>query len=188
MGKKKKRKINKRKFLSRIFLLIVIITLIIVAFKNLTKKEEKTSDITIIINNENITSTLINRPYITKVNDIYFSMEDIRNLFDKNICYEEQTDKILITSETKSAAIGVKANTIQINSASLSLENQILEYGETFYIPISEISSIYNIEYSVTQDSAVINSLYKELITIKPTKKISLKESPRIFCENDKKT
>ena len=187
MGKKKKRRINKRKLLSRIFLIVILIALLIVIIKIVSNKKEEKVGITVIVNNEDITNSLVNKPYITKANDIYLSIEDIRNIFDKNIFYESETGKILTTYETKSAAIEVNGTNIQINGANLLQESHILEYGNTFYIPISEVSNIYNIESFITQDSAVINSLYKELITIKTTKKIKLKEDIGFFDNTIKK-
>ncbi len=187
MGKKKKRKINKRKLLSRIFLIVILITALVVIIKIVSNKTEEKVGITVIVNNEDITNSLINKPYITKANDIYLSIEDIRNIFDKNIIYEEKTGKILTTSETKTAAIEVNGTNIQINGANILQKSHILEYGNTFYIPISEISNIYNIESFITQDTAVINSLYKELITIKTTKKTKLKKGTGFFDDTIKK-
>ena len=54
-------------------------------------------------------------------------------------------------------------------------------------MPITELSKIYNIESFVTEKTAVISSLNNELITLKPTKKIKLKEEMSGFSRTLKK-
>ena len=189
MKKKKKRKVKIGKLLSRLIFLILLIVLAINILKSIVGggKKENLSDITIIVDNNDVTSSLVNEPYIAKDNILYLSIEDVRNIFDKNIFYESQTDKILTTSQTKTAAISVNDNTFQLNSANLTLTNKIMEYGKTYYIPISEISNVYNIELFVNEKSAVIASLYKEANSVKTLKKVSLKEKTGAFSKTIKK-
>ncbi len=177
----KKKKVNKRKFLSRIFFLIILIIVIILVIKNLGKKEEAKFDISIILNNENITNTLEDEPYLNKDNVLYLSFNDVRNIFDSNIYYED--GKIITTSETKVAAIDVKSNVVELNNATLLLSNGVLDYGENSYIPISEMTNVYSIEAYTTEKSAVISSLQKEFVTIKTTKKINIKEKTSSFSK-----
>ena len=54
---KKKKKINKKKFLSRIIFLFIIIALIVTVIKNLGKKEEAKWEITVILNGGNVTES-----------------------------------------------------------------------------------------------------------------------------------
>lgn len=49
------------------------------------------------------------------------------------------------------------------------------------------MTSIYNIEAFTTENSAVISSLYEELITVKTSKKISLKEKASGFSKTVQK-
>lgn len=181
--KKKKKKVNKKKFLSRIFLLLVILIFIIIIFgKKQNKKEEAKFDTVVIVNNENITNSLVYAPYINKDNVLYLSLEDVRKIFDKTIYFEEETRKIITTSETKVAALDVANSILELNGASLVLSTGALDYGENQYIPISELEKVYNIEAFTTEKSAIISSLFEEFITIKATKKISIKEdTSRIF-------
>lgn len=181
MKKKKKKKINKKKFLSRIILLVIIILLIIIVIKSIGKKDKPKFDIAVIVNNENITNSLSHEPYISKDKVLYLSIEDTSKIFDKNIYYEEESRKIITTSGTKVAAIHTVNNILELNSASLVLSDGVLNYGNTYYIPISEMTNIYNIEANVKEKSGVISSLNNELITVKTVKKVSLKEKPGTF-------
>lgn len=188
---KKKKKVNKKKFLSRIFLLIVLIILITTIIKNIGgKKEEQKYKTSIIVNNENITNLLNHTPYIDKDNVLYLSVEDVKNIFDKDIYYEQETKKIVTTSGTKVAALDVMNNILELNSAKLVLPVGVLDYGENQYIPVSELKNIYNIESFTTEKSAIISSLYKEFVVIKTTKKTSLKEKPgrwKNYCQTCRK-
>ena len=153
---KKKKKLNKKKFLSRIILLFVIIVLIIILIKNLGKKEEQKWKTSIIVNEEDVTKSLLDEPYIDKDNTLYLSIEDVQKLLDKNIYYEEESNKIITTSGTKVAAIDVTNTELELNTANLSLASGVLNYEKNFYLPISEMTNIYNIEVFVSENSAVI--------------------------------
>lgn len=182
--KKKKFKINKKKFIPRITLLIVIIILLILGTKGISKKE--TSSIVkpkLIVDCIDITDKLIHDIYIDKNNILYMSMEDVKNVFDKNLYYEEENSKIITTLGTKAAAIDVNNNIIEINSASLLLENSIMKLENILYIPVSEINNIYNIEVRCTDNSAVVLSLYKALTTVSANKNISIKEDTGFFAK-----
>lgn len=187
MKKKKKKKVNVKKLLSRVLLLVIIIAFLIIIIKSIGKKDKQKYDISIIVNNENITNNLSHEPYISKDKVLYLSIEDTSKIFDKNIYYEKDSGKIITTSGTKVAAIDVANNILELNNASLIISNGVLDYGNTYYIPISELTNIYNIETSVKEKSAVISSLYKELITVKTTKKNSLKEKTSGFSHTIQK-
>ena len=61
----------------------------------------------------------------------------------------------------------------------MSLSAGVLDYNDDFYIPISEMTSLYNIEAEVKEKCAIISSLYNELTVINTTKKTSLKEKTK---------
>lgn len=118
---KKKKKVNKKKFLSRIFIVVIIIIITMIITKSFSKKSEQKFSETIIVNNENITNTLLDKPYINKDNVLYLSLEDIGTIFDDTIYYEEETRKIITTSDTKVAAINVDTNMVELNTANIIL-------------------------------------------------------------------
>lgn len=180
---KKKRKVNKKKFLSRCFLLILIIFIIIAISKLLSKKDKSKYNAKIIVNNENITENLLHEPYIDKDGILYLSNEDVKNIFDKYMYYEEETKKIITTSGTKVAAIDIENNFLEVNTASFIISPGILDYGNDIYIPISETTNIYNVECMTKENVAIIESLYNEFVTIKAIKNISVKEKTSGFSK-----
>ncbi len=179
---RKKKKVNKAKLISRMLLLLIIIFGIIFLFKNVfTNNNTNISELALIVDNQDITSTLKKDIYINKDKQLYMSVEDIKNTLDKNIYLEEETGKLITTSDTKVGAIDVNNNIFELNDATLLLTYGVINYGTGYYIPISEITNIYNIDVWTTQNSAVIASCYKELTTVKTTKKVSLKKDTSFF-------
>lgn len=179
---KKKKKVNKKKLISRILILIILLAVIILFINFLFGSKKPENDkLALIVDNEDITESLISDIYIDKDGVLYLSTEDIKNIFDKNLYYEEASNKIITTYGTKVAAIDLKNNTIELNSATLLLSSGVIQYDIGYYVPISEITNVYNIEIFTTQNVGIISSLYKEFITATTSKKVSLKENPSIF-------
>lgn len=125
---RKKKKINKRKFFSRIIFLFIIVALIVIIVKNLGKKEETKWEISVIVNGDNVTESLSDAPYIDKDNSLYLSLEDIQKLLDRNIYYETESKKIITTSGTKVAAIDIENNKLELNSAELMLPSRNFKF------------------------------------------------------------
>lgn len=187
MKKRKKKKINKKKFFSRIFLLLVAFILINVIIKSLGEKQEKEISDSIIVNGQEITSDLVDKPYIDKDKVLYLSLEDVQKIFDSHIYYEDTSKKIITTSGTKVAAIDVENNIVELNTANLVLPAGILNHSGKFYLPVSEMENIYQIEAYVSENSAILSSMQEEFITIKTNKKVSLKEKASGFSKTVQK-
>lgn len=184
---KKKKKVNKKKFFSRILLLLIIIIVIIMVVRNVGKKEDAKLSQVVIINGEDATENLLDKPYFDKDNILYLSLRDIQKIFDKNIYYEESSKKIITTSGTKTAAINVEDNSTELNTANISLSAGILNYGDEFYLPVSVMTNIYNLEAFTSENSAIIASLYEEFATVNTTSKVSIKEKTSGFSKTVKK-
>ena len=180
MGRKKK--VNKMKLISRMLFLIIILTMIIFLLNVVLKKSDtNVLEFTLILDNKDITDSLQKSIYIDKDKKLYMSVEDIRNIFDKNIYFEEETGKLITTSGANVGAIDVNNNTFELNSATLALTYGVIKYDTGYYIPVSEITNIYNIEVWTTENSAVVSSLHKELTTVKNLKNLSLKKDNSFF-------
>ncbi len=179
---KKKKKINLKKFIPRVIILVLLIVLIMF-IKNIMFKEETNNvyDLSLIVDKEDITNSLQSSIYIDKDGILYMSMEDVKNVFDENIIYEESSGKIITSAYTKVGAFDLQNNLVEINSATVSMPSSIIDYGTTYYLPISAMSNIYNIEVYTSDKKAIVLSLYKELSTAKTNKNISLKKEPGIF-------
>lgn len=184
---KKKKKLNKKKLIPRLILLIVILVVIILLIKGIFAKDNSSEELRLIVDKQDVTENLISDIYIDTNGTLYMSMEDIKNIFDENIFYEETSGKIITTYGTKVAAIDVDDNTEELNSATLSLTAGIIKYDTGYYIPISELTNVYNIEVTTTENASVVLSMYKELTTVKTTKRVSLKEKTSFFSSTIQK-
>lgn len=184
----RRKKVNRKKFLSRILITIIILIIIIFIFsKVFTKESKEILGSKLIVDNKDITESLTSDIYLDKDGVLYMSMEDVKNIFDNDLYFEDSTKKIITTSETKVAAIDTRSDKIDINSATIMLSTGVIDYGTTYYIPVSEMTKIYNIEVITSENCAIINSLYKELTTAKLNKKVSVKEKEGIFSKSIQK-
>lgn len=111
--KNKKKNGFKRVILVLLFVLISVFVLI--KAENYIK--EKTDDqISLIINNNNVTARLKNA--VIKENDvIYVSQDDMKNFFDKYIHIEPETNEVVTTYDKKIASIGFESNKMVLNGS-----------------------------------------------------------------------
>ena len=140
--KKKKFKINKKKFIPRIALIIGIILVFILIIKVATKKETKaevSQKPILIVDTENVTDNLKHDIIINNGKKLYMSTDDIKNIFDSNLYYEKDSNKIITTYGTKTAAIDINNNTMEVNSANLILDSTVMKINNLIYLPLSEL-------------------------------------------------
>ena len=85
---KQKRKLNMLKVRRCLIVLIAVLLLIIsIICIKIKKEKNRYKDLSILLNNEFI--ELINKPIIDDNKNIFFSKEDIQDIFDKTIYYNE---------------------------------------------------------------------------------------------------
>ena len=108
--KRKKAKIKKTFFCIIAIILLIFISLILNDY--IICDKNKTTNL--VVNNENVTSSLKNEILIED-NIVYLSKDDISILFDKYIYIDEETNQIITTFDKKIAAIGFEKNEITIN-------------------------------------------------------------------------
>lgn len=182
------KRINKSKFLRNI--LISVIALLVVAFIINTSpgyRRDKYADvINLIINEENKTGDLKNSIYINENGTVYMSEEDIRNLFDSTIYYDAKYNELITTSRTKVASISIDENKININNSIVSMLEPIIKIDDKMYLPISDMSIVYNIKIEYIKDTnrVVIDNLNKGMIRATVVDKTDIKFRPRKLSKN----
>ena len=132
----------------------------------------------LVINNRNVTVDLRNDVLIE--NDIiYLSEADITNFFDKHLYLEEETNKIITTYGNKIAEIGFDENVININGNDKEISAHAEEKNGEIYLPISEMSDVYDIEIQNISETKVItmDSLDREQKRANVTKSAAVKSS-----------
>ena len=150
---KEKKKLKIKRILLIILIIIVFAIIAMVANNYIIFDNNKTTNL--IINNENVTSSLKNEVVIQD-NIVYLSEADIANFFDKHIYEDKTTNKIITTYDKKIAEIGFKNNVININGSNVSIYAHAIEKNGKVYLPISEMSGVYNIETADIQETNIV--------------------------------
>ena len=163
MRSKEKKKSNVLGKMIIIALFIICVATVINLAPNYIQDKLK-GKTNVIINNNNVTLSLKSDIIIDENEVIFMSFKDIENFFDGDIYYDKDYNQIITTSETKVAAIKLDKKEMYVNSSKVTIYATVMEKDETYYIPISEMKDVYNIEINYDEDSKIvtIDSLNKE--------------------------
>lgn len=168
-----------------LIVLAVLVVVILILLKAQDLMKEKTDDtIKLIINNNNVTQRLKNE---VKVEDetIYVSMDDIKNFFDKYIYIESETNEVVTTYNSKIASIGFDANKLTLNGSTKKINAHAIKENEIVYLPITEMTEVYNIEINNIKATNIItiDSLEREQLKSTTKSKISVKSKKESFSK-----
>ena len=189
MRRDKREAVNKKGKIIKIIVLIVVIILmaLLVWFKapDYYVKEVK-GKTNLVINNNNVTSKMKDDVYIDNKGVIYLSINDVKNYFDKYINYDESSNRLITTSDTKTATLIKDKKNIDINGATVSIASTVIEKDGKIYIPFSELAqNVYNveIEHKESTDRVVIDSLDRELKKADSKKNVKVKYKAKKFSK-----
>lgn len=189
MRRDKREAANKKGKIIKIIVLIVVIILmaLLVWFKapDYYVKEVK-GKTNLVINNNNVTSKMKDDVYIDNKGVIYLSINDVKNYFDKYINYDESSNRLITTSDTKTATLIKDKKNIDINGSTVSIASTLIEKDGKIYIPFSELAqNVYNveIEHKESTDRVVIDSLDRELKKADSKKNVKVKYKAKKFSK-----
>jgi len=113
-------------------------------------------------------------------------MEDVRNLFDSSIFYDEKYNQIITTSDTKVANIVIDEKQMIINNSNVSMLDAVIRINNEIYLPISDMSIVYNIKINYIKDTkrVVIDELDTGLIRALVVENTDIKYKPRGLSKN----
>ncbi len=136
----------------------------------------------LIINNNNITTSL-KSDILIENNEIYLSIDDVKNFFDEYLIIED--NKIITTSSTKTVAIPLEGNKIYENGSYTSLDYKIIQKDDKYYVPISKLNKVYNyeIKYSEDENIVTVDSLSRKAVTAIAAKNLKVKFKPTTFSK-----
>ena len=177
---------KKKKIIIRtgIIILAIIILFIIVMIANNYIILDKNKTTNLVINNRNVTSNLKNE-IIQEDGIIYLSEDDIANFFDKYIYIEEENNKIITTYDKKIAEVSTEENVININGADKTTSAHAIERDGIMYLPISEMTEVYDIEINNIEETKVItmDSLDQEQKEAIVTSNLAVKSSTNFIAK-----
>ncbi len=189
MRRDKREAANKRGKIIKIIVIIIIIILmaLLVWLKVPDYYVKEVKDKTnLVINNNNVTSKMKDDVYIDSKGVIYLSINDVKNYFDKYINYDESSNRLITTSDTKIATLIKDKKNIDINGATVSIASTVIEKDGKIYIPFSELAqNVYNveIEHKESTDRVVIDSLDRELKKADSKKNVKVKYKAKKFSK-----
>lgn len=181
---KEKNERNSSKVILNIFIVLVFLVLVGGVFYLSPNyiREDYDGKTKVLINNNNVTLKMKNDVYIDENNNVFFSLADIRNYFDKYIEYNKENGDIVTTSEINIAKMSTKNNEITINGEEEELNSSAIEKNDTIYLPFSEISEkVYDVDLEYIQDTntIIIDSLDRKQEVANTTKETKLKYKPQ---------
>ena len=184
--KSKEEKINIPRLILRIVVVAIILGLMIFAIKIAPNyaRDEFADRTNLIINNNNITRN-VKSNIIIEDNTIYLSTADMQNFFDEYLIIDEENSRVITTSNTKTVVIPFEGTNIIVNDAQTTIEHPILIRDGTIYLPITDLTDIYNIEvnYSSETNIVTIDSLNRKFVQALSAKNMSVKYLPTVFSK-----
>ena len=177
---------KKKKIIIRTGIIIVaIIVLFMIAMiaNNYIILDNNTTT-NLIINNRNVTSDLRN-DILQEDGVIYLSEDDIANFFDKHIYLEDENNRIITTYHTKIAEVSLEENVIDVNGEEKMTSAHAIERDGVIYIPISEMTEVYDIEIGNIEETKVItmDSLDREQKKATVTSSVAVKSSTNFIAK-----
>ena len=181
---KEKNEGNSSKIILNIFIVVIFLALLggVFYFSPNYIREDYEGKTKVLINNNNVTLKMKNDVYIDENNNVFLSLADVRNYFDKYIEYDKENGSIVTTSEINIAKMSTKDNKITINGQEEELNSSAIEKNETIYLPFSEISEkVYDVdlEYIKDTNTIIIDSLDRKQEVANTTKETKLKYKPQ---------
>ena len=164
---------------------LFLIGIIFYLAPNYVKTDEVKGKVNLIINNNNVTSKLKKDMYVNDKKVIYLSITDVKNYLDKYVYYDTQNKQVITTYGEKIAILATEQNVININNSALNTLSGIEVKDNEIYLPISQMSNVYNMEmtYITDKNTLVMDSLDKELIKADISQKVAVKYKDTIFSK-----
>ena len=180
------KKMKKNRFWMRFLLIALLLVIVVIIFQIAPNyvKEEITGKINIFINNNQVTESMKFDVFVEN-GIIYMSSKDIANFLDEHIYYDNQYHQILTGSDTKMASLPIDKNEMYVNSSKIDIQGKAIQKDETFYLPISEMENVYNIEAEYLEQSnrLLIDSMDREKKMANSAKDCDVKSLPTIFSK-----
>ena len=184
--KTKKRKLNKLAIRRCIIVFLIIIIFLILISTIINKNKNKYKELTILLNNELLETT---KEVIIEDNNIFFSKEDIKTIFDDTIYYNEAEKELITTYNTHVALLKVDEQYALINDQNVELKGKLKEINDTIYLPLTDLESVYDIdlEFSKESNRIIMDSTQKKKVEATVLKRANLKNKKGLFSKKIEK-
>lgn len=158
--------------------IVLLAAIFVIKIAGNYKNNDIVGKVNLIINNSNVTADLKQDVFVDENGVIYIAKEDIENFFDNYIYYDEKYNQIITGSSTKIANMVVGENSATVNSAEVKLKSPVIEKENKYFIPFSELKSVYNVDIEYINNRVVVDSLDRKYQIATVAKDISIKSKP----------
>lgn len=158
--------------------IVLLAAIFVIKIAGNYKNNDIVGKVNLIINNSNVTADLKQDVFVDENGVIYIAKEDIENFFDNYIYYDEKYNQIITGSSTKIANMVVGENLATVNSAEVKLKSPVIEKENKYFIPFSELKSVYNVDIEYINNRVVVDSLDRKYQIATVAKDISIKSKP----------
>ncbi len=171
--------------LFKILRLILIIVIIIILVKVILGVVGGTSEnITLIIGDTAI--DLKNELLIDENNNIFISKDDVAELYDENIYYNEEEQTLITTYNKHVAKLIVGQTTMEVNSTQVAISGTLKYEGDILYLPLLDLEDVYDFEYQYNEEENVlmldsISTAKSQAVVVKSA---NIKEQPKFLSSS----
>lgn len=165
-----------------VFILIIIISTV---FEN-SNKHKVPEKVSLLLNNQ---LTELKKDMYVDNDEIYMSKEDIVNLFDDTLYYNEAEKELITTYNTHIALLKVNEAFMVLNDSNVELKGCLTEKENTVYLPLSDMGIIYDVdvEYSSEYNRVILDSTKEEKKRSITLKKANVYEKASTFSKKIEK-
>lgn len=171
----------------RTFLAIGIVLFIIIVIIGLVYSKKEPRKVSFLLDNEIVETK--KEIFLDDNGTVYLSKEDISNIFDKTLYYNEAEKELITTFNKHIALLKVDETFMVVNDSNVELKSPMIEKNKVVYLPLTEMGIIYDLEfeYSESNKMVIADSLSKEKSQAVALKKFRLKDKPSIFSKKTEK-
>lgn len=124
-------------------------------------REKSDNQINLILNNRNVTANL-KHEMIEENGNVYLSLDDVKNYFDKYIYLEEEINEIVTTYDKQIATIGFETNKLTLNGSTKKIYAHAIKKDDITYLPIMEMKEVYNLETAKVGKVIILDSISRK--------------------------
>lgn len=114
--------------------------------------------------------------------NVYLSLEDIKEIFNENVLYNEKKEQIILISKIHVAQYNVKDLNGIFDGKKVVFEDEIKIKDKIPYISINELKKIYNFDVNIFKNNISIFRKEKNLTILKLKEDTKLKSKDNLFA------
>lgn len=145
-------------------------------------REKSDNQINLILNNRNVTANL-KHEMIEEDGNVYLSLDDVKNYFDKYIYLEEEINEIVTTYDKQIATIGFETNKLTLNGSTKKIYAHAIKKDDITYLPIMEMKEVYNLETAKVGRVIILDSISRKQTKATTKSDLSVKWKADFFSK-----